>query len=218
MLRRLTSLIAGIAISVSIIADERTLPLRHERREVVTQYARLAAVPLLERRDAYAATAARMRSDLWTLHLEYFLSDHPELTTEHRSVIYEALGLLASGILDISGDPSRWQAEIEPLLRNLQTRAQQVLPPGMASAVLAELGPSSNVVGDAVNGPLPRWRVVPNGYECECSTESDWCCAFTQPTCPTPTCRASQPPFGCTPTSSGCGTFWMYGCNGMCGA
>ena len=43
---------------------------------------------------------------------------------------------------------------------------------------------------------------------CECSTESNYCDTITNPT---PNCRLGN----CMPYE-GCGTLWLYTCNGMC--
>ena len=42
---------------------------------------------------------------------------------------------------------------------------------------------------------------------CTCSTSSDWCSGSN-------ICGTG---YGCNVTSSGCGTFWAYSCNGKCG-
>lgn len=172
------------------------IPLRNPRTAVIAQYARMAALPIEQRKEIYGLLPVQMQSDVWTFHLESFLLDHPDLNAEQRGVVFEAVGLIQSGVL--APDAS---------LQHLEARARAALPPDMMDAAFLKLGPQ-RVVTSA--------KLIPRALsDCECSTVSDYCCFTDCPTSPTPKCARGRKT--CTLVASGCGFLWQYGCNGICG-
>jgi hypothetical protein len=156
----------------------------------------MAALPIEQRKEIYGLLPAQMQSDVWTFHLESFLLDHPDLNSEQRAVVFEAIGLIQSGVLAPDGS-----------LLHLETRARATLPPDLMDAAFLELGPQSTVN----NAKLISRALA----DCECSTVSDYCCFMDCPTSPTPKCARGRK--SCTLVASGCGFLWQYGCNGICG-
>lgn len=201
----------GALSALSLEAQQ--VPLRHERAAVDQELNRISTFPMLQRRERFADLPVAMQQDLFTLHLERYIADHPDLPTEQLSVLYEGIGLLVSGRLEIDRKSAAWDRDVKPLLDAFTARARQVLPPNVIHEAILTLG-----TPEEVTLALPkdgRFRVRPNTPDCECSTESDWCGSFC-PTCPLVQCKASAWPITCIPTYSGCGTWWQYGCNGMC--
>lgn len=197
------SLCARFLLSCSLLAafaalsQPSPLPLRNSRPVVVAQYARMAAVPVEQRKQIYELLPVTMQGDLWAFHLETFLSDHPELNADQRAVFFEALGVIQSGAL--TPDAS---------LQHLELRARAALKPDLIDLAFLELGPPDSFTANAKLIARPD-------ADCECSTVSDYCCFLDCPTSPTPKCARGRRICSLVPT--GCGFLWQYGCNGVCG-
>src|SRR4051812_19251979 len=84
----------------SAYAAPAAFPTRNNRTDVVIAYAQLTMASGSARRELFLQSSPSMQGDLWILHLEYFVTDHEQLTTEQRSIIFEAVGLLASGLFE----------------------------------------------------------------------------------------------------------------------
>jgi len=208
------------------------VPLR-EQRDVVHRMYDVISASQADARSIYAALTVDLQADLWTFQLERFLAENPDLTPEQYAVTAEAIGLLSSGAHHrIAMGESEDAARALAAMSNLTTRIQQVFLPseGMAFANLGSAAVDSasdalargrghdrsdqpSKYGSRVAANAQRRDVTPNA-ECECSTESDWCTVWQSPTAPINDCVAR--PMTCTRTPAGCGTFWDYGCNGIC--
>jgi hypothetical protein len=188
-------------------------------------YSSVSEVNGRARRELYSTLPAGMKGDLWALHLEYFLEDHPDLTPAQRAVVFEALGLITSGVFRYDSSSPEWP-EIDKAIRHLEARAKVELRQ-LTQTAFEQLGiPEINglqgddrverpVIGESGNVLKRPLRIRPQTYDCMCSTESDYCCFLNCPTSPTPTCHEDD---NCTLVRASCGFLWEYACNGMCGA
>lgn len=149
--------------------------------------------------NVYKNLNAQEKADLWTLHLRRALKELPDLTERQRAVIYQALGLLTSGIMEGLSD-----ADVDrprrASLDELERRAKEVFDPQTGKALFAQLGSGILLDGEV-------WSFID---PCKCSTDSDWCDWITNPN---PYCQEVL----CEEQQSGCGTLWLYPCDGICG-
>lgn len=66
--------------------------------------------------DIYHSVSSEFRSDLWTTHLTRALVEMPDLTPEQRAIILQGIGLVATGVLDVSREHPEWERLVrEPL-------------------------------------------------------------------------------------------------------
>jgi len=188
------------------------IPLRGHRADVVANYDSLAQLEIADQRQVYSAQDDTVREDLWSLHFERILNDNPNLTAEQRAVVFEALGLVQSGVLEINHAAPEWQPFVDAAVADLNRHARQVLTPAMARTLLLELVPTpshktTGSSGHFQTSPLPSIRSELRSDPCDCSSQSNWCDFVTNPdnNCKGP-CRAQE----------GCGTLWLYSCDGLC--
>lgn len=211
MLRTLLTCAAWLVLSISPVAQaggRSQTPLRNARVEMVATFERLSKLPGDELRQEYRTLSAPVQEDLWTIHLERFLETHPTLTREQRAVVFEGIGLLASGVIEAARQPGNLTEDTYASLRAFEYRAKTVLPADLARAAFAAMS-ASDALRTAPDEPR-KWQLTPNigTPECDCSSDSDWCNGVTNPT---PKCKAAR----CTMVD-GCGTFWLYVCDGLC--
>lgn len=143
------------------------------------------------RRAIYNALPESVRVELWHQQLAYY-QNRTELTGAQRTFLYNTdsnLTAFVAGKMDGTDAAFR-------------EHARAILGDSLAQAVLANLGVNTPEDGAATSSDAASLF-----GSCGCSGESDWC-ATTGPGCNTNV--------GCTGSSSGCGTFWGYSCNGQC--
>lgn len=216
--RAFAGIVFGWFVSVStVMAQTASVPLRNSPSAVVGTYAQLSTMAMAQRHATFGALPAPMKEDVWSLHLQFFLEDHPDLSSPERAVLLEALGFFASGALETDRSAPAWAARVEQPLRELEQHARSLASPQLVVRALTELG---------VPEPVRRLRLVGNArlqndfgdiLDCECSTSSNYCCFLDCATSPTPTCRRPQQGQFCAAQPDGCGFGWMYPCNGICG-
>ena len=186
-------------------AGERSLPLRNSEPEVLRQYESLQFMDRQQLRGQMERMTPKMRADVWTVHLLRVMREHPELTAEQRSLIYEGLGLIAAGIFEIDRTSREWTAQGRPTLLDLTRRIQAAFPPELSRALTTD--PRDSVMtapspGDRLN----RFRIGAQGA-CECSI-------FLQTDCQDRgVCNGSFP--FCMPYHS-CGPWMSDTCDGVC--
>jgi hypothetical protein len=213
-MRRLVLLVvAAISGSSGLFAQATiSVPLRNPRAAVDSTYAQIASRPLADRRSLYATLPASMQDDLWSLQLSYFLEEHPDLDPAQKALVFEALGLFQSGLLEADRSSATWRTSTLAAVEQLEGRARIEGSKGLMDA-LSQLG------GPEIVNPTTRAGGIRSeisvGGECECSTVSDYCCFLDCPTSPWPNCHRTRP--YCYPTH-GCGLGWVYDCNGICGS
>lgn len=195
-------------LSLPLAAQEMAVPLRNPRAAVATTYAQLSTQRLMDRKVLYASLPASMQSDLWALHLSYFLEEQQDLTAPERSLIFEAIGLIETGLLELprsSPESASSAAEFDRHVRQLGSRR--------VFDALTQLGGPELHFTVKAHGLRTEWEP---GDDCECSTDSDYCCFGDCPTSTTPNCHRSGRPW-CIAVH-GCGLFWSFDCDGICGA
>ncbi|HUR81166.1 MAG TPA: bacteriocin fulvocin C-related protein [Thermoanaerobaculia bacterium] len=185
-------------------------------------YDELQELAVPDRAAAVRQLPAESQASLWNEHLLRELAAHPEFSGEQRAVIQEAFALLTPQMFAVERSDARWAEEVGQPLERFTERARQLFEPRVARELFTQMGPA---VRDSARTPprersmwMPRKsasssrRVATNEFpRCQCSIISDWCtdssglgmiyCAQTG---------------GCYFTSTGCGTFFQYACNGMC--
>lgn len=183
--------------------------LHNPRVEVLAAYQSFAATPAGERRSLYDSYPVALREDLWLLHLEQFLSEHPQLTPNQRGVVLEAIGLLATGALQERANSEDPEGMTDSLAR-LERHIEAEFPFELARAAFAQLGPSAPP-GDRPRGPglQPRPEVYV-GLDCDCNVNHPFCDTITNPT---PYCSSKK---ACKALASGCGWLWLQRCDGLC--
>jgi hypothetical protein len=161
-------------------------------------YDGISAQPVAYRRAIWAELPAPDRSTLWLAHLDRYRADHPDLTADQREVLDRA-GVLAADPAIFATVPS---AAARLRMEELQPAALRAFGTDEGRLAFATLGP----VGPATAEPAVT---VP---ACTCSVESPFCvCEGRCTVC------AKQGGWGlCAVTTSGCGNFWSYPCDGRC--
>lgn len=162
-----------------------------------TIYDGLGALSCGERSTAYASYSREQQLALWTLHLQKFLADHPNLTGAQRAAVREGLDMIASGALDRANDP-----KARSLVEAFKERTQRQFDQETFKAAFVRLGgrrDSSAVVQRAERAGAGA--LIP---DCNCDGEED--------------CDSSE---DCNLTRNcfeviNCGPFHMYYCFGMC--
>lgn len=209
----------GLLVAISLLggrslygADRIAVELHNERADVLAVYAYVRTLSADEAKAHYRTQRAPMQEDLWSVHLERFVDQHPALTADQRAVIFEALGLLASGVIHEARDSTGSAAvPAYEAVSRLEYRAKTMLGRALAQEALSALVPtdsSARVESPAANAHAIIRTDVGRYPPCDCSSESSWCDSITNPT---PKCKSG----GCTPYD-GCGTFWLYMCDGIC--
>jgi hypothetical protein len=198
-----SSLLAQPAVSV---------PLRNPQAAVVSTYAQLSTQRLADRRSLYGTLPAPMQADLWSLQLSWFLADHPDLPPPQKAVVLEALGLVQSGLLEVDPSSAAWRTATLTAVEQLEGRARKEGSKALMDALTQLGGPEIAYLAGSAKGLRSDISV---GGECECNTMWDFCCFGDCTTSPSPNCKRTRPYcFG----AHGCGPFWAYDCNGICGA
>ena len=190
---------------------------------MIAKYLEISSLATESRKDFYSQSLSDdMKDDLWSLQFEYCLIDHPELTAEQRSIIFETLGFIQSGALHVHvGSPDR-HARVELPIQHLAERLSQSAFPN-ARETFAHLGypdpfSVSQVPAQSARGKLRTTKPdLGNLPPCECSSEpnQDFCCVLDCLTSGTPKCISV--PHTCLRTPDGCGWLWQSACNGYCG-
>jgi hypothetical protein len=150
-------------------------------------YEEVAAHPMAYRRAIVQALTPAQRSRLWVEHVRRFRAAHPGLSSEQAAVVNRAEKAAATVSVFEQGPG-------HTALSDLHSQAVDALGPDQAAVLLSRLG--APATGTA--------RQLP---DCECSSLQDLCTGN----------RNCQPTDGiCTKTESGCGSFWVRMCDGLC--
>ncbi|MEM1206315.1 MAG: bacteriocin fulvocin C-related protein [Acidobacteriota bacterium] len=149
------------------------------------------------------------RNDLWKTHLLRALSETPDLTVEQQMLILAGIGIMESGILDEEVPPT--SGDRADLLYHFERQAKAEFEPALGRELFANLDPSIRFGALDLAGAPCDIRGLQR-LNCSCSTESDWCDFLTNPD---PECIKDN--FFCIPRAAGCGLFFQYSCDGICG-
>lgn len=177
-----------VVVALPILADQR-------ERNIGTIYHGLGALGCGERRQAYLGYSREQQLELWTLHLQKFLTDHPNLTSTQRTVVLEGLELIASGALDRTDDP-----KVTRLVQAFKERAQLQFDRNTFKDAFVRLGGRR----DSAAGVQRAERVATLQPFCDCERDEE--CGGTDD------CNFLRP---CTEVIA-CGPFGTEWCLGVC--
>lgn len=195
---------SGAAVGAEVNCSARQQLLSGDDEPLPRSYEDLLTYRSEVRPIVYSRLDPVQRSAVWTAHLERYITDHPELTTDQTAVLYEALDLVSDPtVFAASPTDEAWDSVAGERVRSLEGRIREAFSQEVARSIFASLGDSPEPTGLV---PLKRAigaaSVIP---VCSCSTASDWCGLNKH-------CLVST----CERQSSGCGTLWVYTCNGLC--
>lgn len=127
------------------------------RNDLPQRYAEVIRYPESYRKEIFHASSPKVRSRLWTEHIENYRAKAAHLTPGQRDVIERALRLVRSEST-FSGDGA-----VRPRLRDLKRAGIREFGHDEAYALLAVLGRAT-----------PR-TALRDDYDCECNTTDVWC-------------------------------------------
>jgi hypothetical protein len=192
--------------------------------DLLKMYYDISSLPLKNRKASFRNASANDKSGLWKTHLALFLVKRPELNEWQKAVILAAMSLVTPEYFAIQPTDSAWKAKVRDPSRLLEAQILSAFSLDDGAKIFATLGDdaelaksSTSVFLKSINykplsdsGPYKWTHSRFEGQEmalerssCQCSTDSDWCHMSSA-------CTGTN----CSPTQSGCGTFWSYPCNG----
>jgi len=201
---RFFQLCAGLAVAAGVIVTGTT-PAFAEKRcataaawvaknkgHLPQTYDEVIAYPMAYRRAIFSALSATTKSQLWSEQLTRYRTAH-QLSSEQSAVIQTGLRLSRPALFERLGS-----AEVKRSLDELRKSSGAAFGGPATDALFATLGPaeSAKSAADASVGP---------DNACSCATADSYCGNNTH-------CQSG----GCGYSSSGCGTFYAYACDGLC--
>jgi hypothetical protein len=186
-MRRTIVAVLSLVVALPMLAEQR-------ERSIGAMYDGLGALSCGERSQAYSSYPREQQLELWTLHLQKFLVNHPNLTGAQRSLVFEGLEMVASGALDRTDDPKAMS-----LVQAFKQRAQVQFDQETFKDAFVRLGGRV----DSAAGVRRPERVGALQPYCDCSRDED---------CGGSDCNFLRP---CTEVP-GCGPFRMELCVGAC--
>jgi hypothetical protein len=176
--------------------------LEQHRGTLPQSYEQFLAAPPALRHAIFDSLEPQTQSKLWVAHLQRFLSRNPGLSADQLAVVQQAIELAARPeTFATARDSELWEVLVGEPLAELESRVRAVFNPRQTAAILSELGGR-----EVMEAPVVAGSKVAAVF-CQCSTSSDWCTGGAH-------CVLNGG--GCT-HQQGCGTFWQYICNGLCG-
>ena len=169
--------------------------LAQQSGSVDTIYDGLSTLSCGERRATYYSYPREQQLELWTMHLQTFLRDHPDLTSTQRSVVLDGLRMIKSGALDRTDDPTTTR-----LVQSFKERALLQFDGDTFKDAFVRLGGRR----DSAAGVQRAERVASLQPYCNCDRSED-CGGGDE-------CNFFRP---CTEVIA-CGPFGMEWCLGVC--
>jgi len=216
MLVGLLMIVSGVTLEAATPDHTRFVPRDREAMDAL--YSVMSTMSMIDRRIIFHGLSADSKAALWTIHLEKFAAGH-QLTPDQNALIVEAKALFSPALYSLDPTSPDWENHVRSPLRSFDQKAIALFPRDLAIEAFARLGPD-DVTGVIVaanpgaalvtqsQGLKPGLKPVPlMPSDCSCSTESDWCWAFS-------TCGIGG--VTCYRTDGGCGTGWAYDCNSKC--
>lgn len=170
--------------------------------------------PALYRRAIMADLEPVDRSDVWRAHFNRYLTTHPNLTAEQRTVVNEAIAIATP---DVFAPPV--SAEVRDRVGKLFAKATKVLGPADAGELFVSLGPkvlktaSALPLRQRIGDRVRSWRVAQADFpDCNCNIEIDTCDLV-----PDPWLQCSEI-YTCNFDLNWpmCGPLWCWACTGWC--
>lgn len=205
--------------ALGILGTALTRPLMVDRaeawvadlsdRDLEAVAVRLDHLPVAYRRAVLGRLGPSRSAPVWEKHILTYLALHPDLSERQVAFLNDVATLLHDGLL------SSPQPDLRSKLDKLAATSAELLPPTVGRLLFVDLGPADSdpSVKEPVLGRISGWVASQLGAVsaasggCECSRQSDWCGPFAACIDPLNTCEV---------TSSGCGTFLLYPCDGLC--
>jgi hypothetical protein len=176
--------------------------VEQHRRALPQTYDQFLAAPAALRHVIFDNLAPEVQSQLWVAHLQRYLSRNPGLSTDQVAVIHQAIDLAERPeTFGRPRDSEAWDLLVGEPLKELESNVRAVFNPRQTTAILSELGGR-----EVMEAPVLAGAKL-DAVFCQCATASDWCSGGA-------VCIPDGG--GCT-HQQGCGTFWRYICNGLCG-
>lgn len=171
-------------------------------------YHALSTLPVREAKAVFRNASSNDKSALWQTHLALFLVKHPELNERQKKIILAAMSLATPEFFERRPSDTAWKTKVRDPLRSLEEQIASAFSRKDAVKIFATLDDDTEFANCSATyaGPVLLKNInYQRAPSCTCSTKSDWCpisgyCSSTS----------------CSPTDSGCGTFWSYPCNGDC--
>jgi hypothetical protein len=185
------------------ITSEAHAWVRLNKEHLPRTYGDFVQYPLAYRRAIFAELSTAARSEFWYEHLtSYRASNGSRLTPDQGNVLDSAMRLARDQTTFAPMAPDQ-RAKREKALSGLKDAAIAAYGNDEARGLIATLGPTQADVGALNSCPA-----------CECNAQDNWC-VFN--CCANLDCNDVGHTSTCNCSDTGCGTFWAYGCNGMCG-
>lgn len=199
--------------------------------DILKMYYDISALSIAERKASFRNASSNDKSSLWRTHLALFFVKRPELNEWQKQVVLAAMSLVTPEYFEVRPGSPSWRTKVRDPLRSLEEQILAVFSFEDAAKMFATLGDDTvaakttptyadSFLLSSINykqlsdAGLSKGRTgvrfvnqdrTRTGGSCTCSTQSDYCPISGY-------CHGTS----CTPTESGCGTFWTYSCDGAC--
>jgi hypothetical protein len=208
----LSFLVSLLFSQLAFAQDQRSAPdrdvtmqqngfLRHARTDVEAEHEAIWTLETGQARERYRSLPSEMKADVWTIHLERFLIEHPDLTPAQRAVVSDALDLIASGLIEannaIDHSSPLWETIVHQPVKKLQERANAEFGDGLERDIFTRIG---------VRRSRVKGRIELNDL-CNCNTTHPLDCS---------NCIPRFQGGMCSFTMDGCGILGTEPCNGRC--
>jgi hypothetical protein len=167
---------------------------RQQEVDALRKYLSLSELKRTDRKAMFAKMSPYEKRDLWHVHLALNMAQHNEWNDQQRSLVLEGAALVTVNLYEAPKD-AQWTMRVDEPVRVFMQRALLVFSKVEAVALFAELGGSEPVAHHSAKPEDPP--------PCSCSKDSDWCIYD---------CWSNR----CKATAAGCGTLWLYPCDGLC--
>jgi hypothetical protein len=213
---------AGLAMALSkgrgTSCERVVLVTLHNREDPAAILDKLSGCSFPERKEVYFRLSPAERIALWHSHLASFLREGSHLNSSQAATLRLFMSRLAT-YLSSNGDGKAALQRDGFSARALRAEFGDSLGKAIFAILGKDLRRDGHTTGETVAyiGPDGRAMLTESHSRsdaqplktlpyCNCSQSSDWCC---QGTCGT---NSSD----CITSSMGCGTLWLYRCNGLC--
>lgn len=166
---------------------------RQQEMEALQRYLSLSEQKHSDRRASFRKLSAQDKADLWHVHFALNLAKHPDWNEQQRSLVVEAMTIVTPTLYETPKD-ANWSQTVDAPVRLFMQRVLISFSKIEAAELFSDLGGKEPLAHHARPAETPA---------CDCSRESDWC---------TYDCWSNQ----CKSSPSGCGSLWLYPCDGLC--
>ena len=175
------------------------------------QYEAVTSKPMSYRREIFRASSPGVRSQLFVQQLTRYRADHAATLTEpQRAVLDRGIKLFSNTqMFTLQGLTDRDRKAVDAI-RNDSISAFEI---GKAGALFASLAPpaelAKTIAADAASATdSASARASKKDWDdCTCSNASDYCVGDDL--------QCDKGDF-CDHTNGGCGSGWLYDCDGLC--